>query len=128
MMRKKIILVYTIITFLILLILFYYFIYNVYGVEIKKTPENLYADQSDIMKIEVIPVNALGTKALFRSSSATFEIIEGKELIEVITKNDSQGVLIIRSVGKTGIVGIKIVTQFSLIPEYVEINIQPLAA
>jgi hypothetical protein len=70
----------------------------------------------------------MGTKALFRSSSATFEIIEGAELIEVIKKNESKGILAIRSTGKTGIVGIKIVSNYSLLPEYLEINIQPLTA
>lgn len=127
-MMKKIIIIYSIISFLILLILFYYFIYNVYGVIIKKNPDNLYTDQSETMKIEVVPVNALGTKALFRSSSAHFEIIEGKELIEIVYQEEAKGILIIRSVGKIGTVGIKIETIYSLLPEYVEINIQPLTA
>ena len=39
------------------------------------------------MIIEVIPINALGKKALFRNSSATFEIVEGIELIEIIEYN-----------------------------------------
>ncbi len=127
-MRIKIIIVYSLIVVLVLLIFVYYFLYNVYGVEIRKNPKNLYADQTETMQIEVVPVNAMGSKALFRSSSATFEIIDGAELIEVIKKNESKGILIITSTGKTGIVGIKIVSNYSLLPEYVEINIQPLTA
>lgn len=127
-MRRKIIIVYTIITLLIVLILSYYFLYNVYGVEVKKTPENLFADQSSTMQIEIVPVNAFGVKALFRSTSATFEIIEGEHLVEVISKDEQNGILKIRSLGKSGIVGIRVVSPYSLLPEYVEINIQPLTA
>ena len=55
------------------------------------------------MTIEVVPVNALGSKAVFRTSSAKFEIVEGNDLIEVTLENMKNGVLKIRSKGKPGI-------------------------
>ncbi len=127
-MRKKILIVYSIIFLLLSIILSYYFLYNIYGDEIRKEPANLYADFSSNMKIEVIPVNALGWKALLRNSSAKFEVIEGMDLIDIIDKNEAKGILTIRSKGKTGIVGIKIKSEYSLFPEYIEIEILPLTA
>lgn len=111
---------------LLLLVLSYYFLYNIYEIEIKKSPAFLYAKTSSSLTIEVIPINALGTKAWFRTVSAQFEIIEGKELIEVENMNSENGILVIKSTGKTGKVGIKIFSKYSLLPQYVEVEILPL--
>ena len=109
--------------FLIVLLLGYFFLYNIYGSEVRKSPANLFADPESEMRIEVIPINALGSKAFFRTSSAEFEIVEGNDLIEVKFKNNKDGVLQIRSKGVIGIVGIKIKSEHSLFPEYIEIEI-----
>jgi len=122
-MRKKIITIYFLIFFLIVLLLGYFFLYNIYGSEVRKSSANLFADPQSEMTIEVIPVNALGSKAFFRTSSAEFEVVEGNDLIEVKLKNKKDGVLIIRSKGVIGIVGIKIKSEHSLFPEYIEIEI-----
>ena len=73
-MRKKIILIYLLISIFILLLGGYFFLYNIYGSEVKRSAQNLYADTSSEITIEVFPINALGKKAWFRKSSATFEI------------------------------------------------------
>jgi hypothetical protein len=125
-MRKKIILIYLIISVFILLLAGYFFLYNIYGSEVRCFPKNLYANHSSEMVIEVIPVNALGKKAWFRKSSATFEIIEGLELIEIIEHNIGLGFIKIRSKGEVGLVGIKIKSEHSLLPEYIEIEILAL--
>lgn len=125
-MRKKIILIYLSITVFILLLGGYFFLYNIYGTEVKRLPQYLYADTSSEMTIEVVPVNALGKKAWFRKSTATFEIIEGIDLIEITEYNKESGLIKIRSKGKAGLVGIKIKSQYSLVPELVEIEILPL--
>lgn len=122
-MRKKIITIYFLIFLLIVLLPGYFFLYNIYGSEVRKSSANLFADPQSEMTIEVIPVNALGIKAIFRTSSAEFEIVEGNDLIEVKLKNNKSGVLQIRSKGITGIVGIKIKSEHSLFPEYIEIEI-----
>jgi hypothetical protein len=124
-MRKKIIAIYLVIFLLAVLLLGYFFLYNIYGSEVRKNPENLFADTESRLTIEVIPINALGSKAIFRTSFAKFEIIEGKNLVEIISKDESKGILKIRSLGEAGIVGIKIKSQHSLFPEYIEIQIQP---
>jgi hypothetical protein len=125
-MRKKIILIYLIISVLILLLGGYFFLYNIYGSEVRRNPENLYADHSSEITIEVVPVNALGKKAWFRKSSAVFEIVEGIDLIETIEYNIDLGFIKIKSKGKAGLVGIKIKSEHFLLPEYIEIEILAL--
>jgi hypothetical protein len=125
-MRKKIILIYLSITVSIVLLGGYFFLYNIYGSEVRRSPQNLYADISSEMTIEVIPINALGKKAWFRNSSATFELIEGANLVDVIEFYKELGLIKIRSKGKTGLVGIKIKSEHSLLPEYIEIEILAL--
>jgi len=126
-MRKKIILIYLIISVFILLLGGYFFLYNIYGSEVKRSAQNLYADSSSEITIEVFPINALGKKAWFRKSSATFELIEGVNLVEAIEYDKESGFLKIRSKGKVGLVGIKIKSEHSLLPEYVEIEILALS-
>ncbi|HRN27583.1 MAG: hypothetical protein KBE38_01445 [Ignavibacterium sp.] len=125
-MRKKIILIYLSITVFILLLGGYFFLYNIYGSEVRRSPQNLYADISSEMTIEVIPINALGKKAWFRKSSADFDIVDGIYLIEITEYNKEFGFIKIRSKGKVGLVGIKIKSQHSLLPEYIEIEILAL--
>lgn len=125
-MRKKIILIYLSITVFILLLGGYFFLYNIYGSEVKRSAQNLYADTSSEITIEVFPINALGKKAWFRKSSATFEIVEGIELIEITERNEESGFIKIRSRGEAGLVGIKIKSEHSLLPEYIEIEILTL--
>ena len=125
-MRKKIILIYLIITIFILLLGGYFFLYNIYGSEVKRSAQNLYADNSSEITIEVFPINALGKKVWLRKSSATFELIEGVNLVDVIEYDKESGFLKIRSRGKVGLVGIKIKSEHSLLPEYVEIEILAL--
>jgi len=125
-MRKKIILIYLSISIFVLLLGGYFFLYNIYGSEVIRSAQNLYADISSEITIEVIPVNALGKKAWFRKSSATFEIVEGLELIEIIERNEETGFIKIRSKGEAGLVGIKIKSEHSLLSEYIEIEILTL--
>ncbi len=84
------------------MLLGYFFFYNIYGSEVRKTPAYLFADPESVITIEVVPVNALGSKAIFRTSSAEFEIVEGNDLIEVTLIDKRNGVLKIRSKGKSG--------------------------
>ena len=125
-MRKKIILIYLLIAVFVLLLGGYFFLYNIYGSEVKRSAQNLYADTSSELTIEVFPINALGKKALFRKSSATFEIIEGLELIEITERNEESGFIKIRSKGEAGLVEVKIKSEHSLLAEYIEIEILAL--
>ncbi len=109
---------------IVMLILGYYFLYNIYETEVELNPKYLYADTNSIIEIKVIPINALGTRAIFRSIISEFEIIEGKELVEIISTNN--GLLKLKSKGLKGKVGIKIYSKHSLFPQYIEIPILPL--
>ncbi|MDT3697263.1 MAG: hypothetical protein ROY99_12845 [Ignavibacterium sp.] len=122
----KVFSIYLLIFFILLLLAGYYFLYNIYGVEIKKSANNLYADFESEMIIKIYPINALGKKAWFRKTSANFEIVEGSYLISVLENNSNEGILKIRANGKTGIVGIKIKSVHSLFPDYIEFEILPL--
>lgn len=125
-MRYQIILIYLLIFLILVSVFSYYFLYNIYGTEIQIDPDALYADVSSEVTLKVIPINALGTKAIFRNSSAMFEIIEGSELVEIIFVDELNGSLKLRSIGKSGKVGIKIKTPYSLLNEYFEIEIKSL--
>jgi hypothetical protein len=127
-MRRNIILVYLSIILIIIILFSYFFLYNIYGDEIRKSPPKLFADSTLQMKIEVVPVNAFGWRALYRKSNSHFFIIEGNDLIELISIDNVNGLLIIQSNGKPGKVGIKIKSQYSLLPAYIEISILTLSA
>lgn len=127
-MRPKILFIYLIIFIFLIVLAGYFFLYNIYGTEVRKSPEFLFADSKSEMIIEVLPINALGTKAIFRNSSATFEFIHGSELIEIIEVNESKGLIRLRSKGEIGLVGIKIKSKYSLLPEYIEFEILSLTA
>ncbi|GIK21976.1 MAG: hypothetical protein HND40_04135 [Ignavibacteriota bacterium] len=124
----KVLSIYLLIFLLLLLLAGYYFLYNIYGVEIKKSANNLYADFDSEITIKIYPINALGKKAWFRKTSASFEIVEGSDLISVLENNSDEGIIRIRANGKTGLVGIKIKSVHSLFPEYIEFEILPLTA
>lgn len=124
----KVLSIYLLIFLLLLLLAGYYFLYNIYGVEIKKSANNLYADFDSEITIKIYPINALGKKAWFRKTSASFEIVEGSDFISVLENNSDEGIIRIRANGKTGLVGIKIKSVHSLFPEYIEFEILPLTA
>lgn len=125
-MRINILSIYIIIFFILLLLAGYFFLYNIYGVEVKKSSDYLFADFKSEMIIEVYPINALGKKAWFRKTSATFQVVEGNDLITIIKNDPAEGTLLIRSKDKTGIVGIKIKSVYSLLPDYIEFEILDL--
>jgi hypothetical protein len=111
---------------ILLLIAGYYFLYNIYEIKVEISPQHLYTDSNSSLEIKVIPINALGSRALFRSTTSEFEIIEGASLVEIIFLDKELSVLKIKSKGLEGKVGIKIYNSHSLFPQYVEILILPL--
>lgn len=112
--------------FLLLLILTYNYLIKIYEVKVELKPKNLYTDINSTIEIQVIPINALGFKALFRSTKSSFEIVEGEELIQIINSDSKESKLILKSRGKEGKVGIKVFSEHSLFPQYIEIAILPL--
>ncbi|WP_337872171.1 hypothetical protein [Ignavibacterium sp.] len=125
-MKKKDCIMILIGVMILLLIAGYYFLYNIYEIRIEISPKHLYTDLNSTLEIKVIPINAIGSKALFRSTKSEFEIIEGASLVEVIFLDKELSILKIKSKGIEGKVGIKIYNSHSLFPQYVEILILPL--
>ncbi|GIV45652.1 MAG: hypothetical protein KatS3mg036_0470 [Ignavibacterium sp.] len=125
-MRRKDLIMILVSALIILFILGYYFLYNIYEIKVEVNPSQLYADVNSKVEIKVIPINALGSKAIFRYTESEFEIIEGKELVEVEAIDKKNSLMKIKSKGIEGKVGIKIISKHSLFPQYVEILILPL--
>ncbi len=126
MNRRKNILIILISVSIFILIFFSMYVFNVYGDVIKKHPENLFADHSSTIKIEVIPVNAFGWKIPFRYSTAEFIFLEGESLIEIVELDQKNGFIILRSKGTSGKVEISIKSQFSLFPNLIRFEILAL--
>lgn len=124
---KRIEIIMILVSIMILILIFgYYFLYNIYEVKVEVNPAQLYADANSKLEIKIIPINSLGSKALFRSTQCEFEIIEGKELVDIISLDREKCILKIKSRGIEGKVGIKIYSNHSLFPQYVEILVLPL--
>ena len=114
--------------FITITFLTFYFIFNIYEVTIKTEPKFLFSDQNSTIKIEVIPVNALGWQVPFRKARSNFELREGKNLVTIEQLSADDGLLILRSKGSAGKVGIVITSNYSLLPMYIEIDIVPTTA
>lgn len=99
------------------------YVLNIYGDIIVKYPDNLFADHTSTIKIEAVPINAFGWKIPFRKSLVVFDIIEGENLVDVISKNEKDGFIILRSKGIPGKVEISVKTKFSLFPNLVKAEI-----
>lgn len=127
-MQLKFFLILILSILILLSALGYYFLYNVYGTEIRLSPNELFADPGSVITIEVVPVNALGIKAFWRYSSAKFEFVEGSDLVEKVFIDEDKGILKLRSIGKAGKVLLKIESNYSMLKEYLEIEIKSLTA
>lgn len=117
-----------IVVFLIALILLYYYMYNIYEVVYKTSPKELYADFQSQLTIEAVPMNALGSKALFRSAPAEFNIIEGADLVEIVKKDEISGILILKAKGTAGQVVIRITSKYAMLPSEVKVMVYPNTA
>lgn len=112
-----------IIIFLISAFVVHHYLISIYEVVFKTTPDKLYADTKSDIIITAVPLNALGWKALFRSSEAVYTIIDGQELVEISGENKSEGVLKLKSKDKTGIVKIIAKSPYTLLPSPIDIRI-----
>lgn len=121
-MTYRIVLI-SLIIFLIVALAVYYYVFNIFDVTVKVFPADLYSDVSSKVTIEVIPVNALGKRVPFRMVNAEIEIVQGKELVEILTYKPERGILVLRSNEKPGVVEVIIKSKYSLLPMEVEIPV-----
>ena len=124
-MRRNKIYIIIFLSIAIIGLFLYQYVLNIYEVEIHVNPQNLYADNQSTLTINAIPINSFGMKAPFRDSPATFEIREGKDLVEIVTENEQQGFLTLQSKNRTGKVIVFVKPKYALLPSSVEIEILP---
>jgi hypothetical protein len=103
----------------------YNYLISIYEVIYTVDPPELFADNKSITIIRAVPVNAFGWKALFRSVSVDFEISQGKELVEIVKQDNTNGKLILKSKNLTGEVQIIAISRFSLLPTLITVNLKP---
>lgn len=117
---------FIIISFIIIIgLLSYHYLINIYEVTYSVNPANLFADYKSTVKIETIPLNALGFRALFRHSETVFQITQGSQLVDVVHEDSRRGILILRSNGQAGKVVVSVKSLNSLLPSELIIYIYP---
>ncbi|MGE5352887.1 MAG: hypothetical protein ACM3P0_12445 [Acidobacteriota bacterium] len=115
-----------IIIVIVLLIAAYFlkqYVFNIYEVTFSLSPKALYADGESTIRIEAVPVNAFGFRAPLRKVAVVFDIMEGKDLIEVVNSDLPDGVLILKSRAGSGKVVIRARSEFQLLPAIIEIPV-----
>jgi len=106
-------------------LLVYQYIFSIYEVDFSVKPKELYSDNISTVTIAVVPLNAFGWEAPFRNSPADFEITEGVELVDVVSKDEENGILILKAKNQPGKVTVLIKSKNALLPSAVEIPIRP---
>jgi hypothetical protein len=125
---KPYILIVIILLILISAFIFYYYTINIYEVIYEVEPADLFADNQSIVKIEAVPLNALGFRAIGRSAPAEFDIVEGDAIITIIKKDTQKGILILQGRDISGQVTIRIKSKYALLPSEVKVMVYTNAA
>ena len=113
---------------LIIILAGYHYLFHIYEIDYRVIPKNLYADYKSEVTIEVIPLNSLGFRAPFRDPKASIIIEEGNSLVQVAGYSDDKSSITLRALGETGIVTIRIKSEYAIFPSLIEIKIFPSAA
>lgn len=103
----------------------YNYLVSIYEVVYKVEPKTLYADSKTESVIMAVPLNGLGGKAWFRKAAVSYVITEGENLINIIKKDETEGIMVLRVKDKPGIVRITAKSPFALLPSLIEIHIEP---
>ncbi len=125
MKRSRAIYIIIILILLISSFAVYNYLVSIYEVVYRVTPGELYADSRSEVTITAVPLNALGQKALFRKTAAVYQITEGKELIEIVKNDETNGILKLRAKDRTGIVKIIAKSPYALLPSPINVDIYP---
>lgn len=108
---------------LIIVYMVHYYIYSIYEITAFAEPDTISSDNESTTRICVKPINSFGKIVPLRSISVNFNITEGENLISVEYKNNKKGFVILRAKDKPGLVKIEIISNYSLLPNIVEIII-----
>lgn len=107
----------------ILVYIIHQYIYSIYEIKVVAKPDTIPPDNKSKTIISVIHINSLGKKVPFRSVPVNFNIIEGENLILTEYKNSKKGIAVLRVKDKPGLVKIEIISNYSLFPNIIEINV-----
>lgn len=104
------------------------YLFEIYEVRAEFSKTNITAGDQQELVLKVIPLNAFGFKAPFRSVPATVEITSGSDLATFDDITSESGIFIFHSGWRSGTVEIKISSKYSLFPMIVTFTIeQPVA-
>ncbi|MFC2102916.1 hypothetical protein ACFLSS_00640 [Bacteroidota bacterium] len=104
-------------------VLLYNYVFSIYEVIVVSEPEIIFADPTNVVKIYLEPINAMGQKVPLRKVDCHFSIIEGNHLITIESVDEKNGEIQLRSLGIPGKIGLTIKSQYSLFPIYYEVQI-----
>ena len=121
----KVIFIILILSCIIVLLFFWQYVFSIYEVYYKIEPEHLYTFAESRVKVESIPLNALGFRAPFRKSPFLYEWESGKELVEIVDDRSETGYLILKAAGPEGTAVLRIKGKYALLPSIIEIKILP---
>ena len=124
-MRRKNIYLLLFLVSVIAAFFLYMYVFNIYEVEVSVNPRELFADGKSTLKIEAVPLNSFGKRAPFRNVSAEFNFTEGSDLVSVITRDEKNGVIVLKAKFTPGKVEVMVKPEKSLLPSLVEIQINP---
>lgn len=111
-----------------LLIFFLFgYLFNIYEAEVRVSVKRLYADSASESVITIVPLNSFGKQTPWRKLGGTFEITEGAALVEVLSKDEENGTLKIRSRSTPGKVVIRVSPgkRMAILPSEIVIFIYP---
>ena len=107
----------------VVILLLHNYVFSIYETDFRLSSEVLYADNMSTIKIVAVPINGLGVRAPFRKVPTVFSIEEGAQLIDVISKDENAGIMVIRARLSPGKVIIRAKAKYSLLPSVFEIPI-----
>ena len=121
-MNKTLVIILVAIVLVKILIFAWFYLFNIYEVKILVNPKLLSSSSDSKIKVESIPLNSFGTKALLRNISAKFEVVSGADLIRVEKQKENS--VFVYSNGKVGIGEILVTPSIGMFPSKIEIRIE----
>lgn len=107
----------------VVILLLHNYVFSIYETDFRLSNEVLYADNMSTIKIVAVPINGLGVRAPFRKVPTVFSIEEGEQLIDVVSKDENSGIMVIKARLSPGKVIIRAKAKYSLLPSVFEIPI-----
>lgn len=112
----------------LLALLIFNYVLSIYETKFEVTNQVLYADGTSLATITATPINAWGFKAPFRKAHTKFVIEEGEDKVDIVVKDEINGILTVRSKLLSGKVTVRATPEKALFPTKIELEIFPNAA